>query len=104
MLNVRYIISSFFQLALRVSSKLTPYVADKGLKISKVFLKKSLEVRPYDWNDTLIVALLLDQSKIDGAMEKCCGKQSTIYFNGTWNLKIIFTLLRKVVVVYVRFS
>ena len=47
--------------------------------------------------------LVLGPFEADNATEENDGKQGTIYLYSTWYLKIIFTLLTKIVAVYVEF-
>ena len=68
------VILSFFQLILRVPFKLALDAIDKGLGVSKVFFKDSLELWPCDWNGTLVTALVLGPSKADGTAKEYGGK------------------------------
>ena len=104
MLKVEGVVSNFFQLVLRVFSKLAPDTIDKSLGVPKVFLEEVLKLRPRDWSSAFMVALVLGPSETDGATEKNGGKENTIHFYGAWSLEIIFTLLTKVIAIYVRFS
>ena len=42
---------------------------DKGLEIPEVFLKKSLEVKPYNRSGTFVMAFMLNLFGIDGDTE-----------------------------------
>ena len=70
---------SFFQLVLRILSKLIPNTIDKGLGIFEVFLEKNLEVRLCDQSDTLMAVLLLGPFETNGITEKYGGKKCSIY-------------------------
>ena len=58
MLKVRYPIPSFFQLILRVFFKLTADIINKGLRISKILLEKSLELELNNRSGALVVAIV----------------------------------------------
>ena len=79
MLKVRGIISSFFQLVLRVPSKLAPNAIYKGLGVNKVLLEEGFELRLRDWNNALVIIIVLSQTEADGATEEGGGKWSTIH-------------------------
>ena len=104
MLKVGGVILSFFQLVLAVSFKLIPDAINKGLKVSKVFLKENLEVRLCNQSGALMPLLMLGPSGIDTAIKKCGGKSSIIHSCSVEGFEIILRLLTKVVVIYVRFS
>ena len=91
-------------MVLAVSSKLTPDIINKGLKVSKIYLEKSLELWPSNQSDALIAVLVLGSFEADGTTEKYGSKRGTIYPYDTCNFKIIFTLLTKVVAIHMRFS
>ena len=95
------VVSSLFYLVLRVLFKLVPNTIDKGLEVPKILLEKSFELWPCDQSGVLMMALVLSPSKPNNAMEKSGGKRGIIYPCGTRYLKIIFTLLTKMVAVYV---
>ena len=82
-LEIRCPISGLFYLILGVFPKLTPNIVNKGLKTSKVFLKIGFEVKLYDKSSVFMVALLLNFSEADGAIEKYGGKKGTIHFCDT---------------------
>ena len=48
MLEVRSIVLSFFQLVLKVFSKLILNIVNKSLGIFEIFLKKNFEIEPWD--------------------------------------------------------
>ena len=48
---------------LKLSSKLTPDVVDKSLRISDIFLKKGFKIKPRYQSDVFVVALMLNFSK-----------------------------------------
>ena len=72
------IILDFFQLVQGILSKLTSYVIDKGLRISKILLEKDLRVRLRNRNSTLVAALVLGQYETDGATKKYGDKQNMV--------------------------
>ena len=76
------IVSSFFQLVLGVSSKLTLDAINKGLGVSEVLLEEGLELWLHDWSGTFVAALILGLSKADNTMKEGGGKQGTIYLDG----------------------
>ena len=47
---------------------------------------------------------MLNLFKVDNTIKKYGGKRDIIYFNDVWYFKIIFMLLTKIIVVYIRFS
>ena len=104
MLKVGGVVLSLFQLILGVPSKLAPNTIDKGLEVPKVLLEEVLELRPRDRSGAFVAALMLGSSEADGGTEEGGGEGGTIHFCGAWGLEIIFTLLTKVVAIYVRFS
>lgn len=65
MLKIKDIVSSFFQLVLRVPSKLTPNTINKALEVPKVPLKKDFEVRSGDKKGALVAALISSSFKAD---------------------------------------
>lgn len=97
------VVSSLFQLILRVLFKLAPDRINKGLAITKVLSQEGLELWLCNRNGALIAALMLGLSEADDATEKSGGKQGTIYSCGARYLEIIFTLLIKMVAVYMGF-
>lgn len=44
---------------MQVSLKLALNIIDEGLKISKFFPREGFEVKPRDWGDFLVAALVL---------------------------------------------
>ena len=55
---------------LEILSKLTLDIMNKGLGITKVFLKEDFEYWLYDWNDNLVATLMFSPLKAKNAMEK----------------------------------
>lgn len=53
-----------------ISYKLTLYVVDKGLRISKIFSKKSFELWPRDCGSVFVTVLMLGQSEANNAMKE----------------------------------
>ena len=104
MLKVGGIVLSFFQLVLKVLSKLTPDAIDKGLGVPKVLSNEVFELRSRDRSGAFVTALALGLSEADGATEKNSGKGATIYPCDAWSFEIILTLLTKVIAIHVRFS
>ena len=96
-------VSGLFQLVLGVRSKLTPDIINKGLRISKVFMEEGFKFWQRDWSGALVAVLVLSSSEAYSATEKWGCKWGTIYPNGAWSFKIVFTLLTKVIAIYVRF-
>ena len=76
------IISSLFQLILRVLSKLAPDAINKSLRVPKVLLEKDLEFRPCDCNGALVAALVLGLFEADDAVKESGGKWGTVYSYG----------------------
>ena len=104
MLKMGSLISGFFQLVFRVSPKLTPNAVNKGLRASEVFLEERRKLWLRDGSDIFVAAFVLNPSEADGTTEEGGGKEDTIYSCGAWGFKIIFTLLTKILAIYVRFS
>lgn len=52
----------------------------KKLKISKIFLKDSFEIKLCNQNSAFVVALMLNQFEIDDIINKYSGKWDIIYF------------------------
>ena len=55
---------------LEILSQLTLDIMNKGLGITKVFLKEDFEYWLYDWNDNLVATLMFSPLKPKNAMEK----------------------------------
>ena len=104
MLKVEEIISSFIKVILKVFSKFTPNTINKSLAVSKILSEENFKVRPHNRNGVFMVALLLNLFEADGLIEIWSGKKIIIYPSGAWCFEIIFILLTKVVVIYIRFS
>ena len=77
------VVSGFFQLVLGVPFKLTPDAINKGLGVSKIFLKEDLKLWPRDQNVALVAMLVLGQSNTDSATEQSSDKRGTIHTCGT---------------------
>ena len=73
--------SSFFQLALGVSFKLTLDAINKSLKVPKVFLEEGFEVRPHDGSCAFMAMLMLSPSRADGATKIWGSKWDIIHYN-----------------------
>lgn len=67
MFKVEGVISSFFQLALGIPFKTTLDVINKGLRVFKIFLEESFEIRTYDKNNVFVIALILGPFEADNA-------------------------------------
>lgn len=50
-----------------------------------------------------MIAFVLGSIKVDCIIKKWNGKWNTIYLNSFWYLKMIFILLTKIIVIYIRF-
>lgn len=85
-----------------VLTKLAPDVVDKDLRVRKVFLEEGFEVRPRNKSNAFVMALMVSPSKADDATEVSNGKQGRIHSGGVRCLKMIFTLLIKIIAIYVR--
>ena len=83
MLKVGDIVSSFFQLVLRILFKLTPDIVDKSLRISEDFLKEDFKIKLYDQSGALMMALVLSPSETDRVQKIKSGKQDIIYLGST---------------------
>ena len=59
---------------LRVVFELILDIVDKGLKIFKILLKESFNVKLGDKNGALMTAIILDLVKADNTIEKQSGK------------------------------
>ena len=66
---MRNIISSFFQLVSRVPFKLFSNAINKVLRVSKVFLRESFDVKSYNKSDTFMGALILSLSGVNSAIK-----------------------------------
>ena len=76
------VISSFFQLVLRIPSKLAPDAIYKDLRVPAFFSKEGFELRPHDWSGTLVAALVFGPSETDDATEEGGSKWGTVYSCG----------------------
>lgn len=94
-----------FQLILGVSLDFIPDVIYKRLRVNHIFTEKDLEFQPryrcYPF--ALMTALILYLSKADNPTKEKGGKQDTIITYGPSGVKVILTLLTKVVAVYMKF-
>lgn len=79
-------------------------IVNKGLKISKIFLEKSIKVGPRDQNGALMAMFVLGLSEANDAKAKWGCEQGIIHPISAQCHQIIFILLTNVVAVYVRFS
>lgn len=66
-LKVEYLVLVFFQLVLKISSKLNSDIINKSLKIFKIFLEKSVNVKLYDRSRTYRAMFVLSPSKVNDA-------------------------------------
>lgn len=64
------LVFGFFLLIFGVSSKLTPGVVNKKMRISEIFLREVFKVRPYDRTGALMAGFLLCPLELDDATEK----------------------------------
>ena len=87
-----------------VLPKLTSDTVNEGLGTPEILPKENLELWSRDGSGAFVVALVLSLSEADRTTEKGGGKGDTIYPCGAGGIKIILTLLTKVVVIHVRFS
>ena len=65
-----YPVLGFFQLILKILSKLIPDVVNQSLKIPKVFFKEGFELESYKKNDALVVALVMSSSEANSAIKE----------------------------------
>lgn len=65
-LKIGDVLSSFFQLILGVSSKLTPDCINKGLRISEILLEERFEVKLRVKNGIFVAVLMLSLFEADG--------------------------------------
>lgn len=95
----------FFELILRVAFKLVPNAINKRSRIAEFFLKKGLELSPGygDYFFTLMLVLILSASIADGPWEEQSCKGGMFWARGLGCVEIIFTLLTKVVAIYMKF-
>ena len=94
----------FFQLVFGIPPKLTPDTVNKGLEAPEILPEEGLELWPRDRSSAFVTSLVLSLSEADGTTEEDGGKGGTIHPCGAWDLKIIFTLLTKVIAIYEKFS
>ena len=97
-------VSDFFPLVLGVLFKLTPDAVNKSMRAFEVLLEENFELWPQDRSGAFVAALVLSLFEADGITEEDDGKKDMIYPYATWGFKIIFTLLTKMVAIYVKFS
>ena len=67
-------------------------------------MEKGFELRPYDRGGTLVAAFVLSLFGADKATQERNGKRNTVYACGARGFEVIFTLLIKVVAIYVGFT
>ena len=79
MLKVGCPVSSFFQLVLGVSPKLTPDAVNKDLRTSEVLSEEGLELLPRNGSGAFVVALVFSPSEADGTIEEGGGEGGTIH-------------------------
>lgn len=92
----------FFLIDIEVFSKLTSNIISKNLKISNIFLEKSLELRLYDKSKALMVVLILCLLKTNDVIEKWGDKQDIIHLHSSEYLKIIFIQVTKMITVHIK--
>lgn len=93
----------FFWLVLRSFFQSAPNIINKSLEIFEIFLKKSFEYKLYNRSNVLVVLLMFGPPEVDSTTKKWSSKWDTIYFSSSKYLKIFFTLLTKMIIVYIRF-
>lgn len=94
----------FFKLILRVAFELASDVIYERFIITKVLLWKDLELGPgYRNYFTVILALVLSPLVADGPSKKRNYKWNTLWASSPNCVKVIFTLLTKVIAIHMRF-
>ena len=86
-----------------VPFKLTLDTVNKGLRASKVPTEEGFELRSNDRGGIFVAALVLSPFEADKATEKGSNKRSIVYLCGAWGFKMVFSLLTKVVTIYMGF-
>ena len=76
---MKYSVSGFFQLILRILPKLTLNIINKNLRTLKIFTKKDFELKLYDKGCALVIVLVLSPSEVDEATKKYGSKKSMVY-------------------------
>lgn len=82
MLEVRYQVLNFFQLVLEIFSKLVLNIVNQSFRISKIFLKKSFELKLHDEDNALLAMFILSLLQVNNTIKKWDCKQNTVYPNG----------------------
>ena len=90
-------------MVLGVPSKLSPDAINESLGVPKVSLEEDFKARLCNKSGVFMTVLMRSLSKADSAIKIWNNKQGTIYSSGAWDFKIIFTLLTKIITVYVKF-
>ena len=71
---MREIVPKLLQLILKVFSKFTSNTINKDLKILKVILEESFEVRHYNTNNAFLMSLMLNLFEADSAIKVWASK------------------------------
>ena len=69
-MKVKYLISDFFQLVLRILFKLIPDTVNKGLEILEHLFEKNYKFELYDRSNTLLVIFILSSPKANSVTKK----------------------------------
>lgn len=101
MFELKNLILDFFQLVLRISLKLSLDTINKELKVAQVFSKEYFEYVLQDESFALITIFILSPIKINITAEKKSSKKAIITFYYFGSIKIIFTILIKIMIIYI---
>lgn len=95
----------FFQLILVVSLDFTPVIIYKRSGVAKIFTEKSFKfwLKYEDYPFVLVMVLVLCLLEADSPTKKRDGKWDMVRTCGPNSVKVILTLLTKVVIVHMRF-
>lgn len=80
-----------------------PNAINKKSWVPKVVLKKDFKFGSNYSNNFFILLLILSLSKTDILIEKRSGKNDFIKVNNLGNIEIVYILLAKIIVIYIKF-
>ena len=103
MFKVRGQALHLFLLKLRVTFDSAPGCVDGNSRVTKILLKKSLEINPGQGSYLNLIFLLVP-AKTNMPTKKKGGKRGAVLLSDAGSIEIVLTLLTKVVAFYMTFS
>ena len=106
MLQINSLVKDFLYLLLEDPLNLSPVSVHKGLWVTQALVKKRLELVSHNWDKSLyiIYPLVLLLAETDPVLEEEHGKGNPVSSRRFSGSEIVFTLLKKVRIVYIGLS